>query len=246
MREYIYIYGINPVVESLLNPTIKINKLYLLSQGKNNDYYLKLAQYRKLKIFFVSMNKITTLVKTNKHQNLVLEICKPKNYSLTEITIKALQSQYPFLLVLDQIFDPYNFGAILRTCDLFNVDGVIFLDKRQVDITATVAKTSAGSFGYVPICRVNNLTNAIEYLKKENFWIYATSLTTKAHKVNELKYNTPVCLIIGNEGVGISEKLLKHSDFNIYIPTTGHLDSLNVSVASAILIYQIKILQQQI
>ncbi|WP_425378760.1 23S rRNA (guanosine(2251)-2'-O)-methyltransferase RlmB [Spiroplasma endosymbiont of Polydrusus pterygomalis] len=244
MQKYIYIYGINPVVESLLNPTMKLNKLYLLSTGKHNDYYLKLAQEHHLEVVFCSTDKMTTLVETNKHQNLVLEICKPENYSLTTLTKKALQSKHPFLLVLDQISDPHNFGAILRTCDLFNVDGVIILDKRQVDINATVAKTSAGAFNYVPVCRINNLTNAIESLKKQGFWIYATSLTTKVQKIGELKYDTPVCLIVGNEGTGISSKLLKHSDFNIYIPTTGHLDSLNVSVATAILIYQIKMLQQ--
>ncbi|WP_338991909.1 23S rRNA (guanosine(2251)-2'-O)-methyltransferase RlmB [Spiroplasma endosymbiont of Seladonia tumulorum] len=244
MQEYIYIYGINPVVESLLNPAVKINKLYLLPQGKNNDYYLKLAKSRQIKVVFCSTNKMTALVQTSKHQSLVLEICKPENYSLTAITTKALQNRHPFLLVLDQISDPHNFGAILRTCDLFNVDGVIILEKRQVDINATVVKTSAGAFNYVPVCRVNNLTNAIEYLKKQGFWIYATSLTTTAHNVSKLKYDTPICLIVGNEGTGISAKLLKHSDFNIYIPTTGHLDSLNVSVASAILIYQIKMLQQ--
>lgn len=244
MQEYIYIYGINPVVESLLNPTMKVNKLYLLDQSKNNDYYLKLTQDRHLKVAFCSSDKMTTLVKTNKHQNLVLEILKPQNYSLETLTQKALQKKHPFLLVLDQISDPHNFGAILRTCDMFNVDGVIILDKRQVDINATVAKTSAGAFNYVPVSRVNNLTNAVEYLKKQGFWIYATSLTTDAQKVHELKYDTPVCLIVGNEGTGISPKLLKHSDFNLYIPTTGHLDSLNVSVASAILIYQIKMLQQ--
>ncbi|WHQ36944.1 23S rRNA (guanosine(2251)-2'-O)-methyltransferase RlmB [Spiroplasma sp. SV19] len=244
MQEYIYIYGINPVVESLLNPTMKINKLYLLEKSKNNDYYLKLAQDRQLKVAFCSVDKMTALVKTNKHQNLVLEILKPQNYLLETITTQALQKSHPFLLVLDQISDPHNFGAILRTCDMFNVDGVIILDKRQVDINATVAKTSAGAFNYVPVCRVNNLTNAVEYLKKQGFWIYATSLTAKAQKVNELRYDTPVCLIVGNEGAGISPKLLKHSDFNLYIPTTGHLDSLNVSVASAILIYHIKMLQQ--
>lgn len=244
MQEYIYIYGINPVVESLLNPALKINKLYLVEESKNKDYYLKLAQARQLKVVFCSSDKMTTLVKTNKHQNLVLEILKPQNYLLETITKQALQNKHPLLLVLDQISDPHNFGAILRTCDMFNVDGVIILDKRQVDINATVAKTSAGAFNYVPVCRVNNLTNAVEYLKNQGFWIYATSLTTDAQKVSELKYDTPVCLIVGNEGDGISPKLLKHSDFNVYIPTTGHLDSLNVSVASAILIYQIKMLQQ--
>ncbi len=244
MQEYIYIYGINPVVESLLNPTMNANKLYLLDKNKNNDYYLKLAQDRHLKVVFCSFDKMTSLVKTNKHQNLVLEILKPQNYLLETITEHSLQKKHPFLLVLDQISDPHNFGAILRTCDMFNVDGVIILDKRQVDINATVAKTSAGAFNYVPVAQVNNLTNAVEYLKKQGFWIYATSLTTEAQKVNELSYDTPVCLIVGSEGMGISPKLLKHSDFNLYITTTGHLDSLNVSVASAILIYQIKMLQQ--
>lgn len=244
MQEYIYIYGINPVVESLLNPAMKINKLYLLEKNKNDDYYLKLAQERHIKVAFCYSDKMTALVKTNKHQNLVLEILKPQNYLLETLTQQSLQKKHPFLLVLDQISDPHNFGAILRTCDMFDVDGVIILDKRQVDINATVAKTSAGAFNYVPVCRVNNLTNAVEYLKKQCFWIYATNLSSEAQKVHELKYYTPVCLIVGNEGKGASPKLLKHSDFNLYIPTIGHLDSLNVSVASAILIYQIKMLQQ--
>ncbi|WP_374696177.1 TrmH family RNA methyltransferase [Spiroplasma endosymbiont of Polydrusus formosus] len=169
MEKYIYIYGVNPVEESLLNPTMKLNKLYLLSTGKHNDYYFKLALERHLEVVFCSTDKMTTLVETNKHQNLVLEICKPENYYLTTLIEKSLQSKHPFLLVLDQISDPHNFGAILRTCDLFNVDGIIILDKRQVDINNTIAKTSAGAFNYVTVCRVNNLTNAIESLKKKVF-----------------------------------------------------------------------------
>lgn len=243
-KNYIYIYGINSVVESLLNPIIKINILYLSKKIKNINFYLKLAKNRKINVLICSTNKITNLAKTKKHQNLVLEICKPKNYLLNSITLKSLKNKFPFLLILDQIYDPHNFGAILRTCDLFNIDGVIILNKRQVDINSTVIKTSSGSSNYVPICRVNNLYNAIEYLKKMGFWIYSTSLITKAYNVNKLKYNNPICLIIGSEGTGISTKLLKNSDFNIYIPTVGHIKSLNVSVASAILIYQIKILQQ--
>lgn len=90
MQEYIYIYGINPVVESLLNPAVKINKLYLLPQGKNNDYYLKLAKSRQLKVVFCSAVEMTTLVQTSKHQSLILEICKPQNYSLASITTKSI------------------------------------------------------------------------------------------------------------------------------------------------------------
>ena len=246
MQEYMYIYGINAVKESLLNKNIKIKCLYVSENSKLMAEIITIVQKEHIPVKQVSKQILSKLTNSEKTQNVVLEIYKPQYYTLEELIMKASQKPHPFLLILDQIFDPHNFGAILRTCDMFGVNGVIILDKRQVELSATVAKTSAGGFNYVPICKVSNLTNAVDYLKKHGYWIYATSLNDNAQRVDSLEYDTPIALILGNEGKGVSQKLLQHSDFNIFIPTNGHLDSLNVSVAAGILIYQIKSSQQQL
>ncbi|AGM25765.1 tRNA/rRNA methyltransferase [Spiroplasma syrphidicola EA-1] len=246
MKEYLYIYGINPVVESLQNDKIFVVELYAVKTSNENETILSLAKKRHLKINYCSKEQLTKLANSNNHQNYLLAIKMPKPVAIEQLVDQSLQNPHPFLLVLDQVVDPQNFGAILRTCDMFNVDGVIILNKRQVSLTPSAVKASAGGFAHVAISEVNNLTNAIEYLKTKGFWIYATELSAKAAPVGDLKYDTPVCLIVGNEGKGVSPKLLKHADFNVYVPTAGHLDSLNVSVATAVLIYQIKMLQQEL
>lgn len=246
MDKYIYIYGINAIIESLLKKNNKINYLYVNYKYQKFHKIIDLAKSKNIKIKYINKEQLLKLINNKKNSNFVLEMCIPKYWEIKTLINKITNIDKSLILMLDKISDSYNFGAILRTCDLFNVDGVIILNKCQVNINSIVANSSSGAFNYVKICKVNNLTNAIQYLKQKGYWIYTTNLNKKYEKIINLKYNTPIVLILGNEKKGISQKILNHSDFNICIPTKGHLNSLNVSTAAAILIYQIKIIQKEI
>lgn len=137
--------------------------------------------------------------------------------------------------MLDKVEDPHNLGAIIRTCEAFSIQGVIISKHNSCPINSTVAKVSTGALNNVKIAQVNNLTNALKLLKDEGFWIYAAEANNGV-KYDKVNYDSPTVLVVGSEGNGISSLVKKQSDFNIYIPMTGKVNSLNVSVATAILI----------
>ena len=133
--------------------------------------------------------------------------------------------------------DPHNFGAIIRTCEAAGVDYIIIPKNRSVEINSTVMKVSAGALNNIKIIEVNNLTNAIDKLKDNGFWIYATDMDGENY--TDVKYDSKTALIIGNEGKGISRLVLEKSDFIISIPMKGKINSLNASVAVGITIYEV-------
>lgn len=235
MEKFNYIHGINPVIECIKANVHKIKIIYLLN--KNNKKLLKLILENQIKYILKTKEELAQIKKGN--QGVIAIIDAFKIYSLNELLKIESKLKRKFFVILDQIEDPHNFGAILRNCDLLNITGIIILNLRQVQLNATVAKVSAGAFNYVPVCVVNNLFNTIKKLKEESFWIYATTFSKNAEKFTNLEYNTNICLVLGNEAKGVSKKIIKTSDFNIYIPTFGNVDSFNVACASAILFYGI-------
>ena len=172
------------------------------------------------------------------HQGLVLTV-PPFDYQTIEDCLALAESkgQPPFLLILDGIEDPHNLGSILRTADATGVAGIIIPKHRAVGVTPVVAKTSTGAVEHVPIARVTNLSQTLDNLKAENYWIFGTDMDgTPSHKWNTAG---KIALIIGNEGKGISANLKKQVDEMITIPMTGHVQSLNASVAAAVLMYEV-------
>ena len=143
------------------------------------------------------------------------------------------------MVLLDGINDPHNLGAILRSCDVFGVCGVIMPKHNQVMLNATVAKTSAGAINFVPVALVSNLNNAINTLKENGFWIVASDGSGKDN-FQEVKYDFPTALVVGSEGQGVSQLVLKNSDFIVKIPMYGKVNSLNASVAAGIFLAEIK------
>jgi 23S rRNA (guanosine2251-2'-O)-methyltransferase len=141
-------------------------------------------------------------------------------------------------LILDGIEDPQNFGAILRSVDAFGVDGVIIKKRNEVPLNATVAKVSTGAINWVKVAMVSNLSQAIQTLKDHGYWIVASDGSGK-QDYDTVDYKSPIGLVVGSEGFGIAPLVLKNSDFIVKIPMTGHVNSLNASVASAILISEI-------
>ena len=141
--------------------------------------------------------------------------------------------------MLDGINDTHNLGAILRSCYVFDVAGIIIGKHNQVPLNATVAKASAGAINYVPVCLVNNLNQAISRLKEEGYWIVSTDGSGTSN-YQDIKYDFKVVLVIGSEGMGVSKLVLKNSDYIVKIPQYGHVNSLNASVAAGILLSEIR------
>ena len=156
---------------------------------------------------------------------------------LAAILKRTAQEANPLLLILDGLTDPHNLGSILRTADATNVSGVIIPKHRAVGVTPVVSKTSTGAVEHIPIARVTNLSQTLDKLKEEGFWIFGTDMNgTPSHKWNT---SGKLALIIGNEGKGISTNIKKQVDEMITIPMNGHVQSLNASVAAAILMYEV-------
>lgn len=231
-----YIFGRLPVINALESG--KALKAYL-QKGFSDERIISLCNNNKIQVMYVEADKLSNLSRNGNHQGVVLEV-KPFEYSdLASIINVAKKKENPLIVILDEIEDPHNFGAILRSCDAFGVDGILIKSRNQVLVTSTVAKVSTGAIEYLRIAQVSNLSAAISKLKENGFWIYAADGSGK-DDYQKLDYKGPVALIVGSEGRGISRLVLDNSDFIIKIPMFGHVNSLNVSVATGILLSRIR------
>ena len=230
------VYGKNAVRASLEAGCVKV--LYTLSRFENDDL-VALARRKNIAVKFVSDNELTNLASSSVHQGYVATCEAVKSYSLEELlaSIPATK-KYPLLLILDGIEDPHNLGAILRTCDAFSVDGVILKKDGEVPLNGTVAKVSTGAIDHVKVAQVTNLTRTLDALKKQGFWAVACE-NENSQDYRQVDYNMPLVLVIGSEGFGISRLLKSHCDLNVVLPMVGHVTSLNASVATAVLLYQV-------
>ena len=226
-----YIYGKN-VAREKLNTNDKIVKAYVSNKFKDNNI-LELLKQKKVKVNFVDdiiLNKKVDGI----HQGIVLEIDDVKTLTLNEYLEKTKDKQNPILVMLDHLEDPHNFGAIIRTSEALGVDGIIIPNDRSVGVNATVVKTSAGAIMHTNIIRVPNLTSTIEKLKNHGYWFVGTDM--QGTNYTKIDYNMPVCLVIGNEGHGMSKIVKNNCDFIATIPMTGKINSLNASVSCAIVL----------
>ena len=170
------------------------------------------------------------------HQGIIAQVDDYKTYDLKEIT-NSINKEYPLVVMLDHIEDPHNFGAIIRTSEALGVDAIIIPEDRSVGINSTVIKTSVGAIENIKIIKVTNLVNAIKYLKDRGYWIIGTDMSSTS--ISDIDYKMPICLVIGNEGKGISRIVRENCDYIASIPMTGKVNSLNASVAAGIIIYEI-------
>ena len=226
-----YIYGKN-VVREKLNTNDIIRKAYISNKFKENDIIDKLKN-RKVKINFVD-NKILDNKVNGLHQGIILEVDDVKTYNLDEFLQTIKNKNNTRVVMLDHLEDPHNFGAIIRTCEALGIDGIIIPNDRSVNINSTVVKTSVGAIEYINIIRVPNLGVAIKKLKDNNFWIIGTDMSGTDYR--ELDYDMNTCLIIGNEGKGISKVIKNNCDYIVTIPMLGKINSLNASVSCAIIL----------
>ncbi|WP_373440835.1 23S rRNA (guanosine(2251)-2'-O)-methyltransferase RlmB [Metamycoplasma equirhinis] len=222
-----YIFGKNSVMEAL-NNNFPITKLYLQKGLINKNIKFKNIQ-------FLETGEMNKLVKGN-HQGYIAEI---SNFNYNDIG-SVFKDKPETILMLDHIQDPQNFGAIIRSANVFGIKHIIIPKNRACDITPTVLKTSSGGFQNIKFIKVASLFEAIKQLKKNGFWIYASAINENASCLSKIKFASPTCLIVGNEGAGISNTLIKHADETIYIEQSENsVQSLNVSVATGILLYEI-------
>lgn len=225
-----YVYGKN-VLKEYLGNNQKINNVYLTEGFKDKDI-LNLIEKNNLKYSYLPKNKIDRLVNGN-HQGIILDIDDFK-YSSLEEALSNIKNEYPLLVMLDHLEDPHNLGAIIRTSEALGVDGIIIPNKRSISVNGTVIKTSAGAISNIPIIEVSNLVNTINILKKKGFWFVGTDMNGEDYST--LDYKMPLCLVIGSEGSGMSNLVRKTCDYIVSIPMKGKVNSLNASVASAIVI----------
>ena len=229
------VYGRNPVLSSLGEN--RVEKIFLDERFSDKIFLDKIADKRII-IERVTKSKLDELSEHGVHQGVVASVLDFRYYSLSEILVSCKSKQYPLILLLDALKDPHNLGAILRTCDAFGVDGIIIKKHEQVTLNATVAKVSTGAIDHVKVCIETNLSSAIQKLKDAGFWIIATDGDAK-DSYTEIDCKRPLALILGSEGEGVSRLLVQRSDYVVKIPMTGHVNSLNVSVAAGILIANI-------
>lgn len=225
------VYGRN-VARELLNKDMKILKI-ILQDGFDDKNIISLIEKNNLPVTYKSKREIDNLAK-GVHQGIILSIPDYQYKSIEDILEKDLS----FVVILDHIEDPHNFGAIIRTCEAASVDAIIIPKDRQVQVNSTVMKTSAGTLDDINIISVVNLTNAIEKLKDAGFWVVGTSLETSL-SYKDVDYNTKIALVIGNEGKGMSNIVGKACDYVVKIPMYGKTNSLNASVAAGIMIYEV-------
>lgn len=218
-------YGKNVLLST--NPK-EIRKVYLSKSKKDAEVfeYLKNNQIHYINVDNQMLNKMT---KEN-HQGIVFERDDFQYQSLENLYDKS------FIVLLDHLEDPHNFGAIIRTCEAAGVDGIIIPKDRSVSVTDVVIKTSVGTTENVPIIKVSNLTDAIKKLQKNNFFVYGSDMEGK--DCREVSYADKKVLVIGNEGKGISPIIEKNCDEMLKIAMKGNVNSLNASVAAALLIYK--------
>ncbi len=233
------IEGRNAVLEAFRSGKT-IDKLFVLDGCQDGPVKSIIREAKKTDtiINFVDKERLDRLAGTGHHQGVVAQAAAYE-YAEVEDILKAAKDkgEAPFIFVLDEIEDPHNLGAIIRTANQAGAHGVIIPKRRAVGLTATVAKTSAGAINYTPVAKVTNISKTIEDLKKQGMWFVCADMDGTT--MYDLNLTGPIGLVIGNEGSGVGRLVKEKCDFVASIPMKGDIDSLNASVAAGVLAYEI-------
>lgn len=231
--------GRNAVTEALKSGR-GINKLWIASGDREGSVaeIAALAKERGIVVQYVERAKIESLAGGHRHQG-VLAYVAPVPYAELDDILKAAEEkgEAPFLVLLDELEDPHNLGALLRTADATGVHGILIPKRRSVSLNATVAKTSVGAVEYVPVARIGNIAQTLKKLKEKGFWVAGADMDgEKAYYEADL--TGPLVLVVGSEGRGMSRLTKEACDFIVSMPMVGRINSLNASVAGSILMYE--------
>lgn len=228
----IIITGKNTIQEAI-KVNRKIFELYI-QEGTNKDIITE-AEKQQINVKLLSKQEIKNLLPPN-NQGIGAKVEDYKYKSIDDVLYKEKQNK--LFIMLDGLEDPHNLGAILRSCDAFDVDAIIIPKNRSVKLNATVAKVSTGAIEHVDVVEVTNLTQTIKKLKKENFWVVGTDMETD-QTIHDVDADSNLVVVIGSEGKGISRLVKENCDYVVKIPMVGHVNSLNASVSAALVIYEI-------
>ena len=233
------IEGRNAVLEAFRSGKC-VDKLFILDGCQDGPVRTIAREARKTDtiINYVSKERLDQLSETRAHQGGIAQVAAYEYSTVEEILARAEEKgEPPFLILLDNVEDPHNLGAIIRTANLAGAHGVIIPKRRAVGLTSTVAKTSAGAINYTPVAKVTNIVRTIEELKEKGIWFVCADMGGET--MYDLDLTGPMGLVIGNEGEGVSRLVREACDFTASIPMKGDIDSLNASVAAGVLAYEI-------
>lgn len=233
------IEGRNPVLEAFRSGKT-IDRVFILDGSQDGPIKSILREAKKgdTIISFVKKERLDQISETGKHQGVIAYAAAYEYAEVEDIlNIAKEKGEPPFIILLDNIEDPHNLGAIIRTANQAGAHGVIIPKRRAVGLTATVAKVSAGAINYTPVAKVTNLTATIEELKERGLWFVCADM--EGELMYKLDLKGPIGVVIGSEGEGVSRLVKEKCDFNAKIPMVGNIDSLNASVAMGILSYEI-------
>ena len=244
------IYGVNPIVEALRAATRPLERIMIATGAHDhrfNEIY-DLAKERDVPVRRVAREELDRMMRiggshtATNHQGIIAIIAAARyadaDALLDSLTAKIEAGETPLVVVLDEIEDPRNLGAIVRTAECAGVDAVFIPERRAAGLTETVAKAAAGALEYVAIARVTNIADLIEELKRRGVWTVATDEAARADYTS-FDWRIPVAIVLGNEGDGVRRLVRERCDASVRLPLRGHIESLNVSVAAGIVMYEI-------
>jgi len=235
--------GVHAVLEIIMAQDRKIEQIYLIHgtrRGRLKEIEDR-ALFLGIPVATLAPKQIAKICGHNRHQGVLAMVREYPFVTLNDIFASSIKSKTsPFILVIDQVQDPRNLGAILRSAEGAGVDGVITTSRRTSAISSTVVKTSAGGCEHLKICRVMNLVQVLEKLKDLGIWIYGTDLHESTNSLYEVDGTNAIALIIGNEEKGIRPLVKKHCDWLVKIPMSGKIESLNVAASAAVMLYEIR------
>jgi 23S rRNA (guanosine2251-2'-O)-methyltransferase len=228
------IYGVNPVVEAIRANPKKVQFVAVAKDhGGKVQRAIVAAKEAGIPLRYLTSEQIDRLAERGVHNGVVAEVSAAA-YADFDDLVETVR----FVLILDGVTDPQNFGAILRVADGFGVDLVVIPEHESVGLSPAAVKASAGAAQWVPVAQVTNLARAIETLQKKEFWVYAAG--AEGDTPAAVDFRGKVAIVMGNEGKGIRRNVLEHCDRTITIPMSGHVDSFNVATAAAILCYEVR------
>lgn len=231
------IAGRNPVIEALKSEKL-IDTIYISGEGGSLNLIRRLAKEKNIVVKDTQDKKLSSLCNNASHQGVVAVGAYSEYISVEELLeISRKKGTKPFIIICDEIEDPHNLGAIIRTAESAGVDGIIIPKRHCASISPTVYKTSAGAVSWLPVAKVSNLASAIDFLKENNVWIYGTDASGEDYTKTDF---TGACaIVIGSEGFGMSRLVQKKCDFLVKLPMFGKITSLNASVAGGIFMYEV-------
>lgn len=230
------IYGKNAVLETL-NSGKDIDTLFV-QKGASVGNVIAAAKKRGVVVKDVSAEKLTALCGTEKHGGVAAELCAAEYAELEDILAEAeRKGKPPFIIIADEIADPHNLGAIIRTAEAAGADGVIIPKRRSASLNSTVFKTSAGAAAWLKVARVSNLVDTIKMMKRHNIWVYG--MEADGTPYDKTDFTSGTAIVVGSEGFGLGRLVRESCDAVLSLPMNGKVNSLNASVSAGILMYEV-------